>query len=324
MPQWRAGWWRQVPACHCRAVRVAVVTDSTAYLPVGAAAELGVPVVPLHVNVGGAGYLDGLDLGPAELAAALAAHTPVSTARATPAEIAAGYRSALDAGAGAVVAVHLSRELSATWEAARLAAEELGGRNVVRVVDSGTVAMGLGFAVLAAARAARAGGSLDDVERVAITTAASTRTFFSVPTLEHLRRGGRISVTAALVGTALAVKPVLGVVAGRIVPLEKVRTASRAVGRLVELAESAAGGHPCTAAVHHLAAPERASALVSLLRQRLPTMADCVTCELGAVLGAHTGPGVFGVVVLPSPGDDGSVQVPRVDAAPGNGASIGI
>lgn len=278
---------------------VAVVTDSTAYLPDAAAAELGVRVIPLHVHLGGIGYLDGVDLGPAELAVALAAHVPVTTSRATPLEIGEVYRQALAAGADGVLGVHLSRQLSATWEAARLAAEALGGSKVVRIVDSRSAAMGLGFAVLAAARAARAGSGLADVERVAVEAAARTRTFFSVPTLEYLRRGGRIGTAAALVGTALAVKPVLHVADGQIVPLEKVRTSSRALARMVELAVQAAGDAQVSVAVHHLAAPDRAAELASRLRQRLPRLTTCVTSELGAVLGAHTGPGVFGVVVFP-------------------------
>lgn len=278
---------------------VAVVTDSTSYLPPGAAVSWGVRVVPLHVTVGAATHLDGVSLSSADLAAAMADKVRVSTSRASVAELAAVYRAALDAGASAVVAVHLSRELSGTWEAARLAGEELGGQRVVRVVDSRTVAMGLGFAVLSAAAAARDGVPAAEVESVAVSVAARTRTFFSVDTLEHLRRGGRIGTAAALLGTALAVKPLLHVVDGRIEPLEKVRTTTKAVARLAELAASVAGAGPCQVAVHHLAAAVQAERLRERLRERLPA-ADCVTCELGAVLGAHTGPGALGVVVLPS------------------------
>ena len=279
---------------------VAVVTDSTSYLPTGAAVALGVRVVPLHVMVGSASHLDGVSLSPADLAAAMSDKVRVSTSRASVAELAAVYRSALEAGASTVVAVHLSRQLSGTWEAARLAAEELGGQRVVRIVDSRTVAMGLGFAVLDAAAAARDGAPAAQVEDIAVATAARSRTYFSVDTLEHLRRGGRIGTAAALLGTALAVKPLLYVADGRIEPLEKVRTTSKAVLRLAELAASSAGPGPCRVAVHHLAAAAQAERLVRRLRQRLPALQDCVTCELGAVLGAHTGPGALGVVVLPA------------------------
>jgi DegV family protein with EDD domain len=260
---------------------------------------MGIRVVPLHVMVGTTSHLDGVSLSPAELAAAMSDKVRVSTSRASVAELAAAYRAALEGGASSVVAVHLSRRLSATWEAARLAAEELGGPRVVRIVDSGSAAMGLGFAVLAAGTAAAAGAPPDEVERVAVSTAARTRTFFSVDTLEHLRRGGRIGTAAALLGTALAVKPLLHVKDGCIEPLEKVRTASKVISRLAELAASSAGGAPARVAVHHLAAAARADRLVERLRARLPGLVDCVTCELGAVLGAHTGPGALGVVVLP-------------------------
>ncbi len=275
-----------------------VVTDSTAYLPEGFAQRHGVHVVPLHVAVDGESVLDGIDFGPVELAAALGAHRRVTTSRPTPGELAEVYRSLLDDGAGAVVSVHLSRELSGTWEAARLAAEEVD-RTRVRVVDSRSSGMGLGFAVLAASAAAARGAGADEVEEAATAAAGRVRMFFCVETLDHLRRGGRIGAAAALLGTALAVKPLLHVDDGRIVPLEKVRTMTRAVGRLVDLAAEAAGTGPVGLAVHHLAAPERAVELATRLDERLPDSRGCLVSEVGAVIGAHTGPGVLGVVVLP-------------------------
>ncbi len=279
-------------------VPVAVVTDSTAYLPEGFAQRYSVRVVPLHVSGAGHGGLDGVDVGPGELARALAEHQHVTTSRPTPAELALAYRSALAGSADAVVSVHLSRELSGTWEAARLAAEEVDPDRV-RVVDSRSAGMGLGFAVLRAAAVAAAGGQLGEVLTAAADAAARTRTFFCLETLEHLRRGGRIGAAAALLGTALAVRPVLHVDNGRILPLEKVRTTGRAMSRLVELAAAAAGTGQVALAVHHLAAPHRAAELATRLDERLPQSAGCLISEVGAVIGAHTGPGVLGVVVLP-------------------------
>jgi DegV family protein with EDD domain len=284
-------------------VPVAVVTDSTAYLPEGFADRQAVSVVPLHVLVDENAGLDGVDFGPAELAKALEDHRAVLTSRPTPAELADAYRAALAAGAAAVVSVHLSRDLSGTWEAARLAAEEVAGEvgepGVVRVVDSRTTAMGLGFAALAAALAAAAHRTPAEVERVATDVASRTRTFFCLQTLEHLRRGGRIGPAAALVGSALAVKPLLHVAGGQIVPLEKVRTTSRAAARMVELTVEAAGDGPVGLAVHHLGAPERAAELANRLEECLPNSDGCLVSEVGAVIGAHTGMGVLGVVVLP-------------------------
>ena len=222
---------------------------------------------------------------------------PVSTSRPTPAEFAAVYRDALDAGASAIVSLHLSRELSGTWDSARLAAAEVGVDSI-RVVDSRSAAMGLGFAVLAAAEAAAVGGTPEEVYATAVETAERTTTLFYVDTLEHLRRGGRIGAAQALLGTALAVKPILHVREGRIVPLEKVRTVSKGIARLEALAVAAAGDGPADVAVHHLAAGERAALLAGRLRARLPQVRRFYASEVGAVVGAHVGPGVLGVVVV--------------------------
>ncbi|PZS40500.1 MAG: fatty acid-binding protein DegV [Pseudonocardiales bacterium] len=277
---------------------VAVVTDSTAYFPAGLAERRGIRQVPLHVLVDGRHWLDGVQLGPAELVEALARRASVSTSRPTPGEFEAVYSEVLRAGADAIVSVHLSRALSGTWESARLAAEHVGAKRV-RVVDSRSTGMGLGFSVLAAAAVAADGGDLETVYDTAERVGACCRVFFSVDTLEHLRRGGRIGSAAALVGSALVVKPLLHVDAGKVVPLEKVRTAGRARARLVELAVQAAGSFPFDLAVHHLGAAERAADLVTQLQGRLPMLSECLVSEVGAAIGAHAGPGVLGVVVLP-------------------------
>lgn len=277
--------------------RVVVVTDSTAYLPDGLADELSVRVVPLQVVLGGRSGAEGSEVTPAQVAAALAAWVPVSTSRPTPAEFATVYREALEGGADGVVSLHLSRELSGTWDSARLAAAEVGAGSI-RVVDSRSAAMGLGFAVLAAAEAAAKGGSREDVYAAAVGTAERTTTLFYVDTLEHLRRGGRIGAAQALLGTALSVKPILHVREGRIVPLEKVRTVSKGIARLEALAVAAAGDGPADVAVHHLAAAERAALLAERLRSRLPQVRQFYASEVGAVVGAHVGPGVLGVVVV--------------------------
>jgi DegV family protein with EDD domain len=282
-------------------VPVAVVTDSSAYLPDGFAARHAVHVVPLHVLIDDKSGLDGVDIGPTEVAAALAGRRTVTTSRPNPDEFVGVYRRLLDEGADSIVSVHLSRELSGTWESARLAAQEVGV-DQVRVVDSRTTVMGLGFAVLRAAAAAIGGGSGAVVEDAAVDAAARTTTFFVVETLDYLRRGGRIGSAAALLGTALAVKPVLHVEDGRLVLLEKVRTTHRAVLRLVDLAEQAASATATAAvelAVHHLDAHDRAVELATLLDERMSVPSGCVVSELGAAIGAHTGPGVLGVVVCP-------------------------
>jgi fatty acid kinase fatty acid binding subunit len=240
-------------------VSVAVVTDSTAYLSDELIEGYGIHVVPLYVVLAGHSGREGWDIGPGDVARALGVRgQTVSTSRPTPGDFVAAYRRALAAGADRLVSIHLSSELSGTWDAARLAASQVG-EHIVTVVDSRSAAMGAGFAVLAAAR----------------------------------------SAAAAVLGSALAVKPVLHVQDGRVVPLEKVRTSARALNRLVQRAVEAAGQGPVSVAVHHLAAPERAERLAAELRDRLPQLRELHVSELGAAIGAHVGPGAVGIVVAP-------------------------
>jgi DegV family protein with EDD domain len=276
---------------------VAVVTDSTACLPADTIRDLGISVVPLRVTLGARTAIDGVNVSSAEVARALRDRVPVSTSRPSPAEFAARYQQLLDAGASHVVSIHLSAALSGTWESAVLATQDFP-HGVVRVVDSRSTAMGLGFAVLAAARVAAAGASAAQVQGAATATVDNTRTFFYVDTLEYLRRGGRIGTAAALLATTLSVKPLLQLVEGQIVALEKVRTSAKALSRLVELTVRAAGRDGVDLAVHHVAAAERAADVERQLRDQLPRLGESRVSELGPVIGAHLGPGVVGTVIV--------------------------
>lgn len=279
---------------------VAVVTDSTAYLPPDLIAEYGIEVVPLYVVLAGRSGREGEDIHPDDVARALGSRgQTVSTSRPTPADFVAAFRRCLDGGADHIVSVHLSAELSGTWDAAGLAAAQVGEHRVT-VLDSRSAAMGCGFAVLAAARTAAADGNPDTVAAAARDTAAGTRTLFVVATLEHLRRGGRIGAAAAVFGSALAVKPVLHVADGRVVPMEKVRTSARALHRLVQRAVETAGEAPTSVAVHHLAAEDRAERVAADLREQVPDLRELYVSELGAAIGAHVGPGAVGIVVAPA------------------------
>lgn len=175
---------------------VAVVTDSTAYLPTGFTERYSVRVVPLQVTVGGRTGAEGGEISPAEVAAALrGGRLPVTTSRPAPQVFATAYAEARALGATAVVSLHLSGELSGTVESARLGAQAVRGLDV-RVVDSRSLAMGLGFAVLAAAQRAMAGGHVDAVVDAAETARTRTSVLLAVDTLEHLERGGRIGAAA--------------------------------------------------------------------------------------------------------------------------------
>ncbi|NUS35114.1 MAG: DegV family EDD domain-containing protein, partial [Pseudarthrobacter sp.] len=214
-------------------VRTAVVTDSAAALPAdwlaGPVGDGVLTVVPMPVRVGAEIYGEGEDDILDTIAVALAAGTAVKTSRPSPGQFEQAYRAAERSGFDAVVSVHISAELSGTADAARLAAARVG--IPVEVVDSQTVGMAQGMAVQAAVEAAVSGADAAAVAAAARAQAARTRVYFYVPSLEQLRRGGRIGAAASLLGTMLAIKPLLAVDGGRIVPLEKVRSAARASAR---------------------------------------------------------------------------------------------
>lgn len=277
---------------------VAVVTDSTAYLPAELVDRYRLTVVPLTVVVDGVAGLEGVDVTPADAARALSARrSTMTTSRPAPEQFVRTYRRLLtDGGATGVLSVHLSAELSGTVEAARLAADEFGDR--VTVVDARSTGMGLGFPVVAAAETADRGAPLPEVRQAALDAIDRTSTLFYLDTLELLRRGGRINAAGALLGTALSVKPILHVADGTIALRDRVRTAGRGLARLVDLAVEAAGEGDVEVAVHHLAAPGRAAELAAALDSRLgPRVRARYVTEAGAVVGAHVGPGLACVVV---------------------------
>ena len=280
-------------------VPIALVTDSTAYLSAKERAAHRIGVVPLHVVIGGQEFSEGVDVTPAQVAEALRSFTPVSTSRPSPQAFADVYADAVADGASGIVSVHISADMSSTIGSAQLAAAQADVP--VRVVDSRVLGGAMAYAVLAGVKAAAGGADLDEVAGVVEQRCAGAACFFYVDTLEYLRRGGRIGKASALLGSALAIKPILGLVDGHIVALEKVRTASRAIGRLEELAvdaiEQAADG--ADVVVHHLDAAQRADTLADRLSQRLGGRQRIGVVELGAVVGAHVGPGTLAVAVVP-------------------------
>jgi DegV family protein with EDD domain len=283
--------------------RVVVVTDSTASLPAEVAQARGIRIVPLQVVIG-AKVLDEGPGGatPEVVAQALREFVPVSTSRPAPALFAELYRTLEAEGAEEIVSVHLSAEMSGTVESAQLAALEVD--LPVHVVDAGQVGIATGYAALTAADVLDGGGTAQAAAEAALARGEAATSLFYVDTLEYLRRGGRIGAAAAILGSALSVKPLLAIAEGRVAPRERVRTASRALARLADLAVEAAGDQPVDVCVSHLANAERAEELASALAERLAHGLEGreVMCgELGAVLGAHVGPGMVAVCVAPRP-----------------------
>lgn len=274
---------------------VVVVTDSSASLRAELIGELDIAVVPLHVLVGDRTIREGADVIEIDYGS-----NTVTTSAASPGELRAVYEQALDRSNGdGVVAVHLSRQLSGTWEAGRQAVRDMDGADRVRLVDSLGAGLATGLPVLAAARRAHSGATLNVVYDTAVATASRSRTFILVDRTEQLRRGGRLSSAAAFFGSELVSKPLLQIVEGRLELREKVRTRSKAYAKLVAAAVDAAGDDGAAVAVQHLGAEDAANTVAAQLRELVPGIGELIIAEFGPTLGVHLGVGAVGVLVVP-------------------------
>jgi DegV family protein with EDD domain len=274
-------------------VAVVVVTDASSRLPLEDMTRWDIRQVPLHVLVDGADLRDGVD----ELPFDLHERAHVTTAGATPAELTKAYERALHDSAGdGVVAVHISAALSSTFGSAAQVARHLGP--AVRVVNSRSAAMGVGFVALSAARCAAAGGALEDVEAAARAAVSRGHAFIVVHKLENLRRSGRIGTTASWLGTALSLKPLLCLdVDGRLVLSQRIRTTSKAHAALIDQVAALIGDRGAAVAVHHVDNHDAADALGAALTERLPQIESLSVADMGPVLSVHVGAGAVGVCV---------------------------
>lgn len=277
---------------------IAIVTDSTSSLAVEDAEREGITVVPLQVIIGADVYTEGVDVTADMIAEALGSFVPVSTSRPTPDDFLAVYERLAAEGADHIVSVHLSAKMSGTLDSAILAAKQASVP--VTCVDSTQVGVATGFAAGRAAGARDAGEDAVGVAEAARRAGDSSTVLLYVDTLEYLKRGGRVGAAAALIGSALAVKPILTIDEGLVVPLERVRTQAKALARLealaVEKARSCDQGFDI--GVQHLASPAIATSVAERLAVALERESIGVD-EVGASIGAHVGPGMISVTVTP-------------------------
>ncbi len=271
---------------------VKIVTDSSCDLPDGLVSELGIDVVPLTIRFGAEELVDRRDMSPSEFWARCATSPELpSTAAPAPGAFEERFRQAASDGADGVVCVNLSSKLSATGESAQAAARAVADVIPVKVVDSLSVTLGLGMIVVESARRAAAGASLDEVVALADDMARRTKVFGSLDTLEYLKKGGRIGAAQALLGSILSIKPVIEVVDGKVEPGPKQRTRSRSLQWLADQVAAQPGMQ--NLAVLHGDAPD-VDTLLGLLAPHFPRD-QIVIGQLGAVVGAHTGPRTIGV-----------------------------
>jgi len=274
-------------------VSVKVVTDSSCRLGTDESKEWDIRQVPLHVLLDGVDLRDGVDDVPYDIHD----RPKVTTSGASPAALAETYQQALsDSGGDGVVAVHISAALSGTFSTAAQVAREFGP--AVRVVNSRSAAMGVGFTALAAAQAAASGAGLDDVEAAARAVVPRTHAFIVVHRLDNLRRSGRIGAAASWLGTALSLKPLLCIdVDGRLVLDQRIRTVSKAHAAMVDRVAEVVGDRVARIAVHHVDNHDAADEIGAALTTRLPQLESLTVTDMGPVLSVHVGAGAVGVAV---------------------------
>jgi DegV family protein with EDD domain len=274
---------------------IKIVADTTCDFTPRMAQELGVTIVPLHVIFGDVSYREGIDITAEEFYEMLVKSRQLPTTSApSVGDFQEVYQRLLEEG-HSIVSIHLSGKLSATVRMAQAAADSLKQSERIAVVDSQSVSLGIGFAIVEAAAAARAGAGLEEVKAAAESVPGRLEVLFMVDTLEYLRRGGRIGRARAYLGTILRIKPILAVREGELYPVERVRTRAQGVERIIQ----AAVRHQNVklAGVGHSTTPDEAELIRERLAMAFPH-AQVFVARFGPVLGAHGGPGVVGIGVV--------------------------
>jgi DegV family protein with EDD domain len=283
--------------------KVMIVTDSTSNIPAQLLNGNPVRILPLQVIWGGQIYKDGVDIQPKEFYERLAIDKVMpSTSQTTPEEFKALYASLIQEGYD-ILSMHISGKLSGTMDSAVQAKRAFAGAKI-ELVDSNSTSMAMGFQVMSAARMAKMGATLDECKAVAIEAGKHTGVYFAVNTLEFLRRGGRIGGAAAFLGTILNLKPLLELRDGRIEAVERVRTLSKTIDRLLDLVEakvSAEKGPIRLCAIHANALGQAEELLDRAVNRFSPSLVtDAVISAVSPALGTHTGPGALGLAYMVS------------------------
>jgi DegV family protein with EDD domain len=271
---------------------VRIVTDSSCDLPPAVVEEMGIEIVPLSIRFGDEEYVDRRDLTPEQFWAKLA-DSPVLPETAAPSAGAFedAFRRLADEGADAIVCVMLSSELSATIQSAQVGSKAVQPDCPVEIVDSLTVSLALGNLALTGARMAREGAGAESIVRELEDLRGRSRLFGTLDTLEYLKKGGRVGGAQALVGSMLSIKPVIACEEGRVEPLARVRTRSKALRWLVDKVKEE--GTVEDLAVLHGDAPDLPM-LLEMLEPLYPADQVMVS-QLGPVVGTHAGPRTIGV-----------------------------
>jgi DegV family protein with EDD domain len=283
--------------------RVHVFTDSTADIPSELQEELDITVIPLKVHMDQTTYLDGVTLTDKQFYDRLKEiKQSITTSQPSPHDFLEAYQKANKAGAEEILSIHLSSALSGTYQSAVLAKgmmeEDINIKLVV--VDSKSASYGIGVAVVAAARAAQAGKSLEECIQIAKYYVEHQQIYFLVDSLEYIKRGGRIGKASAAIGSLLNIKPILSISKnGELVAVDKVRGKNKAFGRIIELIKENVPAGPLSVTVIHADALEEANRWMQVIEE-LPEyqVTEKVITFIGPAVGTHTGPSTLAYVIV--------------------------
>ncbi len=277
--------------------KVAVITDSTAYLPEEIVKALDLHIVPLTLHWEGETYRDGVDIRAEEFYERLAhADTLPTTSQTTVGEFERLFTELLEDDF-AVIAILISSGISGTVDSAQQAKEAFPDAPIT-VVDSRLVSMALGFMVMTVARAAQDGASLAECQAIAEEVYPKIGVYFTVDTLKYLNKGGRINTAKRLLGAALNIKPIMEIRGGKIELVESARSRKKAINRLLELTEKGIGGQePVRISTFHAAAEEDHQKLMEQAVEKFDPV-ETITTFVSPVIGAHTGPGTLSIAYI--------------------------
>ncbi|WP_100404518.1 DegV family protein [Bacillus solitudinis] len=278
---------------------VKIVTDSTADIPKALAEQLNIKVVPLKVIFSEAEtYEDGVDLSASEFYKKLSASETIpTTSQPTPFQFEETYRNLMEQGDTEIISIHLSSQLSGTYQAATIAKQSLEGEVKIHVVDSKRASYGIGLIVIELARMAEQGKSMEECLARLDDLLVNTKIYFMVDTLEYLQKNGRIGRASALLGSLLKIKPILSLnEEGVVFPFEKVRGQKKALNRIIEILKEDFGDEPIHIGSSHAINEALSNELLVRMKNEFNVKSEVLT-EIGSVIGAHVGPGAIALMV---------------------------